>query len=159
MLPFSGSAQVGLLMVLIAVKMLVSGDTPVGTFTRSWLVITLGVILAALGIISCIVPDILILPLMILVGLTNIVSGVVGLRRTGLPRKGPSIVIRLSVAQLVLNTTTIIFGLSAFVATLIPGVVLGVILAINGGILLYLLHLLVILDRMGKETESAGGGA
>ena len=51
-LPFSGSAQVGLLMVLIALKMLASGDTPIGTFTRSWLVISLGMVFAALGIVS-----------------------------------------------------------------------------------------------------------
>ena len=76
-------------MVLIAFKMLASGDTPIGTFTRSWVVVILGMILAALGITSCIVPDKLILPLMLLIGLTNIVSGIVGLCRIGPPRKVP----------------------------------------------------------------------
>ncbi len=168
MLPFSGSAQVGLLMVLIAFKMLASGDTPIGTFTRSWAVIILGTVLAALGITSCIVPDILIIPLMILIGLTNIVSGIVGLWRTGLPLlkgseqprgKVPAIMKRLFVAQLVLNVTTILFGISVFVAELIPGLVLGVILFINGGILLYLLHVLVVLGKMRGGLEGAASQA
>ena len=102
--------------------------------------------------------------MMILVGLINIVSGVVGLWRILAPRlkrsqgprvKGPAILTRLFVAQLVLNVTTIMFGLSAFVATLIPGLVLGVILSVNGGILLYMLYILVILDRMQSETRSS----
>lgn len=156
MLPFSGSAQIGLLMVLIAIKMLASGDTPVGTFTRSWPVIGLGTVFAALGIISCIIPDVLVLPLMILIGLTNVVSGIVGLWQARPPRKGPPILKRLFAAQLVLNVTTILFGLSTFVAKLIPGLVLGVILSINGCILLYILHIMVVLDRMRKATGGAG---
>lgn len=168
MLPFSGSAQVGLLMVLIAFKMLASGDTPIGTFTRSWVTVILGVILAALGIISCIVPDKLIIPLMLLIGLTNIVSGIVGLWRIGSPLlkrseeprgKVPPIMTRLFVAQLVLNITTILFGMSIFVAKLIPGLVLGVVLSINGGILLYLLHILVVLGKMQRDAEGAASRA
>ena len=155
MLPFSGSAQLGLLTVLIAIRMLVSGDTPVGAFTRSWPVIVLGMTLSGLGIVSCVIPDILILPLMILIGLTNIVSGIVGLCRVRFRRKAPPILTRLSAAQLVLNVTTILFGLATFVAKLIPGLVVGVILFINGCILLYMLHIIVVLERMQKAMGSA----
>lgn len=164
MLPFSGSAQIGLLVVLISFKMLASGNTPIGTFTRSWLVISLGMIFAGLGIVSCIIPDILIRPLMILLGLINIVSGVVGLWRISAPRlkraekprgKVPPILTRLFAAQLTLNITTIIFGLSAFVANLIPGLVLGVVLSINGCVLLYMLYILVVLDKMQGKAMSA----
>ncbi len=164
MLPFSGSAQIGLLVVLISFKMLASGNTPIGTFTRSWLVISLGMVFAGLGIVSCIIPDILIRPLMILLGLINIVSGVVGLWQISAPRlkraekprgKVPPILTRLFAAQLALNITTIIFGLSAFVANLIPGLVLGVVLSINGCVLLYMLYILVVLDKMQGKAMSA----
>ena len=66
---------------------------------------------------------------------------------------------RLFVAQLVLNITTILFGMSVFVAKLIPGLVLGVILAINGGILLYMLHILVVLGKMQRDAEGAASQA
>ena len=62
-LPFSGSAQIGLLMVIFAVQMLAAGSTPIGPFPRSWLIIFFGFIFAALGVISCIVPGILVSPL------------------------------------------------------------------------------------------------
>ncbi len=165
LLPFSGSAQIGLLMVLIAFKILASGSTPVGTFTRSWPVIMLGAILAALGIVSCIVPDVLILPLMVLIGLTNVASGIVGLWQILLPRfkqrgeprgEAPPILARLFASQLLLNATTILFGLSTFFARLIPGLVLGGILVVNGCVLLYLLRILVVLDRMQAQAEGSG---
>ncbi len=35
---FSGSAQLGLLMVINSGQMLASGSTPIGPFSRSWLV-------------------------------------------------------------------------------------------------------------------------
>ncbi len=164
MLPFSGSAQLGLLMVLIAIKMLASGDTPFGSFTRSWAMISLGMLLAALGIISCIIPDILVMPLMLLIGLTNVVGGTVGLWRTLSPllkktegprAKTPPILVRLSATQLALNVITILFGLSTFLAGLIPGPVLGVILAASGAALLYMLRILVAIDRL-KGGMGAG---
>lgn len=167
MLPFSGSAQIGLLVVLIALKILASGDTPLLTLPRSWPVIILGVMLAALGIVSCIVPDKILLPLMILIGITNIAGGMAGLWRALSPLmkktgetlgKMPPILARLTATQVVLNTTTILFGASVFFAKLIPGLVIGVILTINGGILLYMLHILVVIDRMqgGMEAQPAG---
>lgn len=159
MLPFSGSAQIGLLMVLIAIKMLASGNTPLGTFTRSWPVILLAMVLAALGVVSCIIPDILVLPLMVLIGLTNVVSGMVGLRQARPPRVCLPILKRLFAAQLLLNVTTILFGLSTFAAKLIPGMVIGVVLSINGCVLLYLLHVLIVPDRMQSRAEGAEAGA
>lgn len=61
-LPFSGSAQLGLLMVFFSVQMLASGSTPIGPFPRTWLMILLGLLFAALGTISCVIPEILVSP-------------------------------------------------------------------------------------------------
>ena len=47
-----------------------------------------------------------------------------------------------------MNLLTILFGASMLVSNLIPGLVIGVILAANGCVLLYLLHILIVLDKM-----------
>ncbi|MEN6621146.1 MAG: hypothetical protein ABFD50_06335, partial [Smithella sp.] len=60
LLPFSGSAEIGILMVIFALQMLATGNTPLGIFPRSLFLIYFGLLFAALGIISCIVPVILV---------------------------------------------------------------------------------------------------
>jgi hypothetical protein len=164
LLPFSGSAQLGLLMVIFAVQMLASGSTPIGPFPRSWLMILFGLLFAALGTVSCIVPGILVSPLTVLVGTLNILSGVMTLWKICMPRLRkshqasepvPPVLMKLFAAQLTLNLLTILFGTSMLVSRLIPGLVLGVILAANGCVLLYLLHILTLLESM----QSAQGGA
>lgn len=164
MLPFSGSAQLGLLMVIFAVQMLASGSTPIGPFPRSWLVIGFGLIFAALGIVSCIIPDILVPALTVLVGVLNIMGGVITLakmlisrpQKTSDPREPvPPVLARLFAAQLTLNLLTIMFGTSMLVPGLVHGLVIGVVLAANGCVLLYLLSILVALDKMRGDEGNA----
>jgi hypothetical protein len=165
LLPFSGSAQLGLLMVIFAVQMLASGSTPIGPFPRSWLMILFGLLFAALGIVSCIIPEILVLPLTVLVGVLNILGGVITLAKIGIPRlrkpKGPRGSVppalgKLFAAQLTMNLLAIMFGTSMLIPQLIPGLVLGVILAANGCVFLYLLHILIVLDTRPRDTVGAG---
>jgi len=162
LLPFSGSAQLGLLMVIFAVQMLASGNTPIGPFPRSWLMIAFGLLFAALGIVSCIIPEILVSSLTVLVGVLNILGGVVTLGKICIRRLRkseepggpvPPLLAKLFAAQLTMNLLTILFGISMLVSHLIPGLVLGVVLAANGGVLLYLLNLLVFLDRAKHEVS------
>jgi hypothetical protein len=157
LLPFSGSAQLGLLMVIFAVQMLASGSTPLGPFPRSWLMILFGLLFAALGIVSCIIPEILVLPLTVLVGVLNILGGVIALWQICIPRlrkseepRGPvpPVMNKLFAAQLTMNLLTILFGTSMLVSNLIPALVIGVIFAANGCVLLYLLHILIVLDKI-----------
>ena len=165
MLPFSGSAQLGLLMIIMAIQMLAFGNTPVGAFTRSWLVIFVGLLFAALGIVSCIIPEILVSHLTFLVGVLNILGGVISLgkmcisffEKAGEPRGSISpLLVKLYAVQLTMNLLSIMFGTSMIVSDLIPGPVLGVILAANGGVLLYLLHILTLLDKMqGVKIKTA----
>jgi hypothetical protein len=163
LLPFSGSAQLGLLMVIFAVNMLASGSTPIGPFPRTWLVIGFGLLFAALGIVSCIVPEILVAALTVLVGVLNILGGVIALakmwisrpRKTGEPREpAPPVLARLFAAQLTMNLLTIMFGTSMLIRGLVPALVIGVVLAANGCVLLYLLCILVALDKMRGDMES-----
>ena len=164
LLPFSGSAQLGLLMVIFAVQMLASGSTPIGPFPRSWLMILFGLLFAALGIVSCIIPEILVLQLTVLVGVLNILGGVIILWQICIPRLRkseeprapvPPVMNRLFAAQLIMNLLTILFGTSMLVSNLIPGLVIGVIFAANGCVLLYLLHILIVLDRMQRDAVAA----
>lgn len=158
MLPFSGSAQLGLLMVIFAIQMLASGSTPVGPFPRSRLMILAGILFAALGTTSCIIPGILVPFLTLLVGALNIAGGILSLAKLSRPflkRTGDGqgkqvhpLVARVSAAQLAMNILSVLFGTSMFVSGLIPGAVLGVILACNGCVLLYLMRLLSLLERM-----------
>ena len=157
LLPFSGSAQLGLLMVIFAVQMLASGSTPIGPFPRSWLMIWLGLLFAALGIVSCIIPEILVRQLTVLVGVLNILGGVIILWQICMPRlrtseepRGPvpAILNKLFAAQLTMNLLTILFGSSMLVSNLVPGWIIGVVLGANGCVLLYLLHIMMVLAKL-----------
>ncbi len=49
-------------------------------------------------------------------------------------------------AQVAVNLFSVLFGTSMLVSGILPGTVVGVILALNGATLLYLLRLLVVID-------------
>ncbi|WP_367354552.1 hypothetical protein [Atribacter sp.] len=156
-LPFSGNAQLGLLMVIFAIQMLASGSTPIGPFPRNWLMIIFGLLFAALGIISSIIPGILVKPLTILIGLLNIIGGCITLVKTLLPRlkkppksggQVPPILHKLFATQLILGFLSILFGSSMLVSHLLPGLIVGVVLFANGCVLMYLMSILLTLDKM-----------
>ncbi len=162
-LPFSGSAQLGLLMVIFAIQMLASGSTPIGPFPRNWLMIIFGLLFAALGIISSIIPGILVKPLTILIGLLNIIGGCITLVKTLLPRlkkppksggQVPPILHKLFATQLIMGFLSILFGSSMLVSHLLPGLIVGVVLFANGCVLIYLMSILLTLDKMiSQKTE------
>jgi len=161
LLPFSENAQLGLLMIIFAIQMLASGNTPIGPFPhRSLLMVGFGVLFAALGIVSCVIPNLLVAPLTLLVGVLNIIGGLIPLGKRLLlfaQQTHESVVAahpllqKLSHTQLTMNLLSVMFGTSMFVPDIIPGIIIGAILAANGGVLLYLLHLLVIIAALGKK--------
>ena len=164
LLPFSGSAQLGLLMVIFAVQMLASGSTPIGAFRRSWLIICFGFLFAALGIVSCLIPQILVPTLTLLVGVLNILGGVITLIKICIPHlkkpdgagdRVPPILTKLFGVQVILNLLAITFGTTMLIPNLVPGLVIGLILAANGCVLLYLLRILVVLDRIQLDVGNS----
>ena len=164
--PFSGSAQLGLLMVIFAVQMLASGSTPIGPFPRSWLMVLFGLVFAAMGIVSCIIPEILVPFLTVFVGVLNVLGGIIPLAKTCISRLRKSadlhepdlpVLTKLFATQVTLNLLSILFGSSMLVSQLIPGLVVGVILAANGVVLLYLVYILTILDGMQREAADMAG--
>lgn len=163
LMPFSGSAQLGLLMVMFAVQMLASGSTPIGPFRRSWLMILAGLVFAALGIVSSIIPGILVSTLTVLVGVLNILGGFISLAKIGLPRLKksaepagpvPPVLAKLFATQLTLALLSLLFGTATLVSDLLPGLVIGVVLAANGCVLFYLLRIMMVLDKLRRDAAA-----
>ncbi len=143
-IPFSADGQLGLLLIIIAIQMLALGETPIGRYKRSWLLITIGIVFAAIGIVSCIVPGILTGVIQILIGLLNIIGGIVLMIKRFIPilhriRNPPAksvidtpIPMKLLTTSIVVNIVTITFGIIMLVPTLVSGLVIAGILVING---------------------------
>jgi hypothetical protein len=151
-IPFSPDGQLGLLMVIMAIQMMALGETPVGRYTRSWLMVLIGAVFAALGVVACIVPGVLTDLLRILLGLLNIVGGGVLLTGRFLPvlRGGgdlpagpiPPALKKLLVTQTVLNLVAIAFGVSMLVPGLVSGMVIAGVVVVNGLLLFALAGIL-----------------
>jgi len=165
LLPFSPDGQLGLMLTIMAIQMMALGDTPLGQYTRSSLMIIIGMVFAALGIVSCIVPGILTGMLQLFLGLLNIVAGVAFFIKRFLPKlQGirpppeapvviPPIVRKLAGTQIVLNSVIIAFGISMLLPGLVPGLVLAPILVMNGLLLFILASLMQKVTRMQASGE------
>ena len=159
LLPFAANAQLGLLMTIFALQMLAAGNTPIGPFPRrSWFMVCLGLLFALPGIVSCVIPCLLVAPLTFFVGVLNLLGGLLplglGLLHPVAPTSGNAVhplLKKLSRTQLLLNLLSILFGASMLVPGIIPGLVTGVVLALNGGMLLYLLRLLLSIAALGAK--------
>jgi hypothetical protein len=159
-IPFSPDGQFGLLLFIMAIQMMAMGDTPLGQYQRSWLMMLIGIGFATLGVFSSIVPGILTGMIQVLLGLLNVIGNVVLLVMRFLPmlreRKPPEagaaavppILKKMMVTQTVLNIVGITFGLSMFLPGLVPGQVIAGILVIYGLLLFVLVSILPKLDEI-----------
>jgi len=155
LLPFSPDGQLGALMVIMAVQIIALGDTPVGHYRRSWLLVCLGILWAVLGITSSIVPGVLTVWLQMILGLGNLLGGLLGLgrlfasMRAGDAASGPipPLLKRLGVIMLVMNVLSILFGLSMLLPSLIPLMVIPVVLLLNGVAIIVLANLQIKLAQ------------
>jgi hypothetical protein len=165
LLPFSPDGQLGVLLTIMAIQMMTLGDTPLGQYTRSWLMIAIGSVFAGLGAVSCIVPGMLTGMIQILLGLLNVMGGaaffikrfLAKLHGIGTPPEAPivvpPIVRRLVGTQMVLNSVTIAFGISMLLPGLVSGLVVAGILVINGALLFILASLVQKVARMQASAE------
>ncbi len=153
MLPFSPDGQLGLLLTIMAIQILALGDTPLGQFERSWLIIIVGLAFGALGVVSSIVPGVLTGMIRVLLGLLNVIGGGVSLMKRYLPmlqgdRAPPatpanvSPIGRMMAAQTALNGVAIAFGISVLVPGFLPGPLIAGILVVNGLLLFILASIL-----------------
>lgn len=164
-LPFSPDGQFGLLLVIMAIQMMAMGDTPLGQYKRSWLMILIGIGFAALGVFSSIVPGILTGMIQMLLGLLNIIGGGVllvmrflpMLHGIGLPEAEasaiPPILKKMMVIQTVLNLVGIAFGLSMSLPGLVPGQVIAGILVIYGLLLFGLASILLKIEEIAQAEK------
>ena len=164
-LPFSPDGQLGLLVVLMAIQMMTMGDTPVGQYPRSWLMILIGIGFAALGIFSCVVPGILTGTIRTLLGVLNLGGNTVLLARRFLPLPRertppdveagtiPPILKKMLLIQTALNLVGILFGLSMLLPGFLPGLVNAGILVINGFLLFQLAYILHQLDEAARDDS------
>lgn len=155
LLPFSGSAQLGLLVIIMSIQMIAFGNTPIRSFSRTWPLVWIGLFFGSLGIISCIIPWILVPTLTFIIALLNIGGGAIPIIKILLSKsqdKGIDrspvlpVIKRLFLTQMLLNILSIVFGISMLIKNLIPGPVIGIVLTVNGLVLLYLLTLLFKID-------------
>ncbi len=166
MLPFSPDGQLGLLLTIMALQMMTLGDTPVGQYKRSWIMITVGIVFAALGVVSCVVPGLLTGMIQMLLGLLTVLGGAVFFVRRLLARKlaisaspetpivVPPIIRKLAGTQLAMNSLGIVFGVSMLLPGLLPLPVIGCILLIMGPLLFVLASLLrkvAIMEATGEQ--------
>ena len=160
LIPFAAHAQLGLLVTFFAIQIITIGNTPIGEFRRTNFLIGVGFVLAIIGVTSCIIPDILTDFLVLLVGALNIIGGALTLGKMLLPLlmnkrekiQTPKIMLKVFVSSIILNVLTIIFGFSMLISNLIPVLVVGIILALNGFVLLYLMSLLIQAHKMENGT-------
>ena len=155
-IPFSPDGQLGLLLVIMAIQMLALGETPMGRYRRSHLLIAIGIAFASMGIFSCIVPGVLTDVIRVLLAILNIAGGAILLAKRFLPiSQGagnaaaavPASLMptfkRLTATQTVLNVVSISFGISMLLPGLIPGMVIAGIVVVNGLLLFALAAILM----------------
>jgi len=141
---FSPDGQLGLLLTVTAMQMMSLGDTPLGHFKRSWLIITIGLLSAALGAVSAIVPGLLTGMIQVILGLSNLGGGAVSLIKRylpmlrdinamgGAPGIVPPNVRKLTSIQTTLNCVQIAFGAATLVPGVVPGLLMAGLLVVNG---------------------------
>ena len=165
-IPFSPDGLQGLLLTLFAIQMMSLGNSPVGQYRRSWLMVAFGIAFVALGAFSCIAPGVLTNGLRTLLAILNITAGVLyfarRLRQKILERKAPPagplppVVTRLFRTQAVLNVVVVAFGLNMLVPGLLPGLVTAAIIVANG---LLLFRLASLLRKLEQESATTAQGA
>lgn len=144
LLAFSPDGQLGLLLTVMAIQTTSLGDTPLGRFKRSSSIMILGLVFAALGVVSSIVPGLLTGMITILLGVLNVTGGasflvkryLPELRKTGDLPVGlaavPPEVAKMTATQTILNWVTLAFGISMLAPGLIPGLLVAAVLVVNG---------------------------
>ncbi len=153
LLQFSPDGQLGLLLTVMAVQIMTLGETPLGQLKRPLPMMFFGLIFAALGIVSTIVPGLLTNVLRMLIGALNIGGGAKCLldtclpllRARGSPTKPasvPAVVKRLSSTQTILGGLQVVFGVTMLVPGFIPGLLVAGILVVNGLLLVKLASIL-----------------
>ncbi len=173
LLPYYANGLYGLLLVMFALQAISLGKTPFGDMKRSKPLLVAGVMVAAVGIVTCFIPVFGLIPRLLLFlcfapcGLLLLLqmclckdklrrwAGYGGIFRHLIASCSAVYVLSILTGLLVWNENllTVVFGVSMLVPGLVATLVIGVILAANGCVLLYLLSILVVLDKSPDGTK------
>jgi hypothetical protein len=147
----------------MAIQIISLGDTPLGRFRRSFAITLVGLVFAALGVVSSIVPGLLTGAINVLLGVLNVAGAGIFLfkryfrgygSRGGAQLAAPA---DIEMTQKMLNWVGLAFGISMLVPGLIPGLMAAGILVVNGLLLFRLASdLLKIAGMRQNRVESAG---
>jgi uncharacterized membrane protein HdeD (DUF308 family) len=153
---FNSDGQLGLLLVLTSLQLLALGQFVASQVTRSWLVIAFGILCAAAGIYSCIVPGVLTGVIQPLLGLQNIITGVLLLATKIIaptvygiqhppaePVTLPPIIKRLFLVLTVTGIVAILFGINMLAPLLLPSLL---------GMVVYAMLLPLLIIIMGSMS-------
>lgn len=151
------SGQLGLLLVFTSLQVLALGQLLGGQYRRSWWLMAIGIVFAGTGIVSCIVPGILTDVIRILLGLQNIITGVLFLAlqlvvptARGMksppaePVTLPPLLKRLGLVVTVLMIVSIVFGLNMLIPVLLPSLIGLVPFVVLFPVLVIILRLLTL---------------
>jgi len=130
----SGEGNLGLMLVVMALNAMTLGSTPLGQFKLSPFITIIGLAFAAMGIVSLIAPGLLTGVISLLLGLINILQGMMGLARRFLPtllgKTTPTPAIlppelqKLESTQIAVNGLIIVFGASMLLPGAVPGILM-----------------------------------
>jgi hypothetical protein len=153
---YNSEGHDGILLVLTSLQLLALGQFVGGQITRSWPVFAFGILCASAGIFSCVVPGILSGIIVPLLGLQNIITGVIllatqiilpalyGIRH---PPAGDAVlspVLRhLKLVLLLTGIATIVFGINLIAPVFLPGLL---------GMFVYFIFLPLLIIVMGLLT-------
>jgi hypothetical protein len=143
-LPHAVSAQLGMMVVLLGVQALVAGTMMTFAFKRNRIFFLIGMVFIAVGAFAIIIPDTIVGILVIFIGSFNILGGLYllyslfgSLSKSEEPvqkPEGKDLKLMLLMLTLALLTAILMitFGASSLIENLIPGNIIGIILACFG---------------------------
>lgn len=167
---FNSDGQLGLLIVLTSLQLLALGQFVGSQVSRSWVVIVFGILCAGAGIFSCIVPGILSPVIPPLLGLQNILTGILllatqiiaptvyGIRNPPAePVSLPPIIRRLFFVLTITGVATIVFGINMLAPLLLPGMLGMVVYAILLPLLVVFMGVLTLYTVSITQKLPQGG--
>jgi len=162
---FNSDGQLGLLLILTSLQLLALGQFVGSQVTRSWLVIAFGILCAAAGIYSCIVPGILTGLIQPLLGFQNIITGVLllgtqiiaptlhGIRHPPAePVVIPPIVKQLFLVLTITGIVAILFGINMLAPLILPGLLGMVVYAMLLPLLIIIMGLMSLITVAITQT-------
>jgi hypothetical protein len=167
LLPYSPDGQYGLTLVITAIQIMALGSTPLGEYHRSSLMVLFGMLFAAAGVFSCVVPGVITGYTGLLLGLLNLIGGMLGLVRQLRSRLRlradpmtrthavPPVLRALALTLTTVAVVQIAFGLSMLLPTLLPTSVGAAMVVANGLLLFALTGMLSQLDRLDPDPAGA----